>query len=95
MNEQQAAFKKRTGDDVFFGVGTFGTADDAQQGLGSCFRLQVDGVGKDLLFNPSTQDLMLQHSSTYRLAMVVLVLSTHVRADRPLDMIPCTLELTP
>lgn len=49
MKEQQAAFQKRTGEDVFFGVGTFGTGDDAQQGLGSCFRLQVDGVAKDLL----------------------------------------------
>merc|ERR1712070_367558 len=49
MKEQQAAFQKRTGEDVFFGVGTFGTSDDAQRGLGSCFRVQVDGVAKDLL----------------------------------------------
>jgi hypothetical protein len=49
MKEQQAAFQKRTGEDVFFGVGTFGTSDDAQQGLGSCFRLKIDGVAKDLL----------------------------------------------
>lgn len=49
MKEQQTAFQKRTGEDVFFGVGTFGTADDVQQGLGSCFRVQVDGVAKDLL----------------------------------------------
>merc|ERR1712070_854783 len=49
MKEQQAAFQQRTGEGVFFGVGTFGTADDAQRGLGSCFRVQVDGVSKDLL----------------------------------------------
>merc|ERR1712125_129280 len=46
--------------------------------------------------NPLTQGLMLQeHSSTYKLVMVVLVLSTLVPVDRPLDMTPCTLALTP
>merc|ERR1712187_266432 len=40
---------KRTDNDVFFGVGTFGTGDDAQRGLGACYRIQVEGMEKDLL----------------------------------------------
>ena len=39
----------RTGEDVFFGVGTFGTAADKQRGLGACYRLTVDGVTKDII----------------------------------------------
>ena len=36
-------------DKVYFGVGTFGTSDDAQQGLGACYRLSVEGVDRDLI----------------------------------------------
>jgi len=53
MREAEAAFKQRTAEDVYFGVGTFGTSDDAQRGLGACYRLQIGteggGVAKDLL----------------------------------------------
>lgn len=49
MTAQEASFSARTGEDVFFGVGTFGTDDDAQKGLGSCFRVTVNGVRKDLI----------------------------------------------
>ena len=53
MKAQEAKFKSRTGEDVFFGVGTFGTNDDVQRGLGACYRVKVGneggGVEKDLL----------------------------------------------
>lgn len=50
MTEAESAFASRTGgDSVYFGVGTFGTADDVQNGLGACYRVQVDGVDRDLL----------------------------------------------
>jgi len=53
MKAAEAKFKQRTNEDVFFGVGTFGTNDDAQRGLGACFRLKIGneggGVSKDLL----------------------------------------------
>lgn len=49
MRAAEKAFKARTGEDVYLGVGTFGTNDDAQRGLGLCMRLQVEGVAKDLI----------------------------------------------
>lgn len=49
MRAAETSFGKRTGEDVFFGVGTFGTGDDAQRGLGACYRIEVDGMDKDLL----------------------------------------------
>ncbi len=30
--------------EVYFGVGTYGTADDKQRGLGACYRLKVGGA---------------------------------------------------
>jgi len=41
MMEQEEAFNDRTGDNVWFGVGTFGTSDDPMQGLGNCYRMKV------------------------------------------------------
>jgi len=35
-------------EDVYFGVGSFGS-DDQMSGLGSCFRLRVAGIEKDLI----------------------------------------------
>ena len=49
MRAAETAFTKRTGEDVFFGVGTFGTSSDAQHGLAACYRLHVDGVTKDII----------------------------------------------
>ena len=34
---------------MFFGVGTYGTADDEQNGLGACYRLTAEGVAKDII----------------------------------------------
>ena len=49
MRAAEAAFAARSGEDVFFGVGTYGTADDAQRGLGACYRMHVGGVAKELI----------------------------------------------
>lgn len=49
MQKAETAFNKRTNDNVYFGVGTYGTADDEQRGLGGCYRLKVGGVDKDIL----------------------------------------------
>ena len=49
MGKAEAAFKARTGEDVILGVGTFGTGDDPQSGLGACYRMKVEGVAKDIL----------------------------------------------
>jgi hypothetical protein len=49
MKQAVDAFNKRVGENVAFGVGTYGTADDAQRGLGACYRLKVDGMKQDLL----------------------------------------------
>merc|ERR1712059_109980 len=38
---QEDTFRARTGEDVWFGVGTFGTQDDAMQGLGACYRMVI------------------------------------------------------
>lgn len=53
MQVAEAEFKQRTGNDVYFGVGTFGTSDDVIRGIGACYRMQIGseggGVAKDLL----------------------------------------------
>lgn len=43
---QQAAYKTRTGEDVIFGVGTFGSQ---KSDLGKCFRLEVEGLTSHLI----------------------------------------------
>jgi len=55
IQEQEAKFTSRTGENVWFGVGTFGTSDDPMMGLGACYRLVVKETacydrmaGKDL-----------------------------------------------
>ena len=50
MRRAEASYNGRSGSrPVYFGVGTYGTSDDAQQGLGACYRLSVAGVDRDLL----------------------------------------------
>lgn len=48
MQAQEASFSARTGEHVYFGVGSFGS-DDPQSGLGMCVRLTVEGVSKDII----------------------------------------------
>jgi hypothetical protein len=45
----EAAFKASSGEDVYLGVGTYGTSADPQRGLGACYRMQVKGVDKDII----------------------------------------------
>lgn len=49
MRAAESSFLARTGNDVYFGVGTYGTSDDVQRGLGACYRMQVEGISKDLI----------------------------------------------
>merc|ERR1719229_665520 len=51
MRQAESAFAQQSGEDVFFGVGTFGVAKEAdpQQGLGACYRMTVEGVAKDII----------------------------------------------
>jgi len=48
MKKAEAAFKADTKEDVYFGVGSFGS-DDQMKGLGMCFRMKVKGIDKDLI----------------------------------------------
>jgi len=45
----EASFRGRSGQDVYFGVGTYGTSSDPMKGLGACYRLKVEGVDKDII----------------------------------------------
>lgn len=49
MLKAEAAFKTRSSEDVYLGVGTYGTGEDKQNGLGACYRLEVEGVDKDII----------------------------------------------
>lgn len=49
MRSAEASFRAQAGQDVYFGVGTYGTSDDKQRGLGACYRLKVDGMDKDII----------------------------------------------
>lgn len=49
MRAAEGAFNKRTGDNVRMGVGTYGTSDDPQRGLGACYRMQISGMDKPLI----------------------------------------------
>jgi len=68
LSRQETAFKSRTGEDVWFGVGTFGTGDDPMQGLGNCYRLVVKETvcsdrmaGRDLEKNVIAQSVNTGH----------------------------------
>jgi hypothetical protein len=49
MQKAEASFKTRTGHDVYFGVGSYGTFSIPMNGLGACFRIKATGVAKDLI----------------------------------------------
>ena len=49
MKKAESAFNLLHSEDVFFGVGTFGTSSDPQNGLGACYRLRAKGVKKDII----------------------------------------------
>jgi hypothetical protein len=51
MRQAERSFAQQSGENVFFGVGTFGVdkESDPQQGLGACYRMTVEGVDKDII----------------------------------------------
>jgi len=49
MKRAEQAFNNRTKDNVYFGLGTYGSSDDPQRGLGACYRLTVDTVDRPIL----------------------------------------------
>jgi len=49
MKKAEEAFNTRTNDNVYFGVGSYGTSSDPQRGLGACYRLTVDTLDRHLL----------------------------------------------
>jgi hypothetical protein len=49
MKAAEEAFKARTGNDVYLGVGTYGVDNDQQRGLGNCYRMTVEGVDRDII----------------------------------------------
>jgi len=48
LQKAEASFKSSTGENVYLGVGSFGSSDQ-MAGLGSCFRITVAGVDRDLI----------------------------------------------
>lgn len=48
MVTAETEFNSANGDDVYFGIGTFGSSD-AMRGIGTCVRMSVDGVDKDII----------------------------------------------
>merc|ERR1712168_1400163 len=49
MQAAEKAFEARTGQSVYFGVGTYGTEEDIQRGLGACYLITVDTIDRPLL----------------------------------------------
>eukprot|EP00475_Leptophrys_vorax_P024614 TRINITY_DN33_c0_g1_i5.p1 TRINITY_DN33_c0_g1~~TRINITY_DN33_c0_g1_i5.p1 ORF type:complete len:343 (+),score=84.97 TRINITY_DN33_c0_g1_i5:51-1079(+) len=49
MVAAENSFNAQTGDNVYFGVGTYGSSSDPIRGLGACYRLKVDGVDRDII----------------------------------------------
>jgi len=49
MQAAEKAYEDRTGQSVYFGVGTYGTEDDPIMGLGACYLINVDTIDRPLL----------------------------------------------
>lgn len=48
MKAAEKDFNEEHQDDVWFGVGTYGS-NDPMRGLGNCYRMKAEGVEKDLI----------------------------------------------
>ena len=55
MKERERLYKTETADDVYFGVGSYGS--DSSRG-GQCYRLTVSGVDKDLIVQVINQGII-------------------------------------
>lgn len=51
MISAEEDFNNKTGDNVYFGVGTYGyqSGGDTMKGLGACYRMNVPGVDRDII----------------------------------------------
>jgi len=49
MRKAEEAFNARTGNNVYFGIGTYGTGTDPQRGLGACYKIHAEGLDRALL----------------------------------------------
>jgi len=48
MVAAETSFNAKYGDNVYFGIGTYGSTD-AMLGIGTCLRMKVKGVDRDLI----------------------------------------------
>lgn len=66
MQRQEKKFEERTGNKVWFGVGTFGTEDDVMMGLGACYRLHVQDTNCDDAYGgePLEREIIAQAINT-------------------------------
>lgn len=83
MQAQEATFSSRTGEGIFFGIGSFGS-DDPQKGLGTCVRFVVEGVTNDII----AQSIAI--SLTCKLVMEALASSTLVSEVRSREPTACS-----
>jgi hypothetical protein len=49
MKAAEEQFNAANAENVYFGVGTYGTSSDPIRGLGACYRLKVDTIDRDLI----------------------------------------------
>lgn len=49
MKAAERGFKARSGQDVYLGVGSYGTFGTPMNGLGACFKIKASGVAKELI----------------------------------------------
>jgi len=49
QNAESEYSSKKTNDNVYFGVGSFGNEKDKKTNLGRCIRLKVEGIDRDLI----------------------------------------------
>ena len=48
MREAEEEFKYETSENVYFGIGSFGS-NETMNGIGACYRMKIDNVDKDLI----------------------------------------------
>lgn len=49
MRAAEAKYNSRAKDNVYFGVGTYGSSGDPIRGLGNCYRMSIEGVDKPII----------------------------------------------
>jgi len=49
MQQAEDDFRERTGNNVYFGIGSYGNIKDQKENLGKCYRITASNVDKDLI----------------------------------------------